>query len=59
MKLALYKKIMNKSSIGPGGINCVCCGPAPGKERKKFFKTGRDKLKVETKKEIEESLNNA
>ena len=29
---ANYKRT---KKIGPGGIHCACCGPAPGKDRKK------------------------
>jgi hypothetical protein len=40
-------------TIGPGGVNCVCCFPAPGsKERKSEFRRAkrnekRAALKVE------------
>lgn len=30
-----YKKY---SRVGPGGMNCPCCGPAPGKKRKWFMR---------------------
>lgn len=28
--------------IGPGGINCPCCAPAPGKRRHMFRKARRN-----------------
>lgn len=37
---ALYRKAQNKH-LGPGGFFCACCGPSPGKQRKKFKKQGR------------------
>ena len=38
-----HRKVANKG-IGPGGMNCPCCGPAKGKERKQFFRIGRKRL---------------
>lgn len=35
-----YRKVQN-AKIGPGGLNCACCGPAPGKERRSFFRRSR------------------
>ena len=41
--------------IGPGGINCPCCAPAPGKARKMFLRAAkraeRDTMKRQLEKE--------
>jgi len=45
----------NKTSCkecGPGGLKCTCCGPPPGKERKKLRRRVRRRLKQKTQKEI-------
>ena len=35
-------------SIGPGGVGCACCFPAPGsKERKQHFRAAKRKEKRE------------
>lgn len=40
---------MNKHlSVGPGGVNCVCCFPSPGsKERKYEFRRAKRREKRE------------
>ena len=35
---AWYKRNL---SVGPGGMNCSCCAPAPGPFRKQVLKTIR------------------
>jgi hypothetical protein len=42
-------------SVGPGGVNCVCCFPAPGK-RKKDFRIAKRAEKLRWKKEIRKEL---
>lgn len=44
----LHMKIRNRQ-IGPGGWNCPCCAPAPGKPRKVYAKLSkkRERLFVE------------
>jgi hypothetical protein len=38
--------------VGPGGINCCCCFPAPGtRARRRMFKTARRKAKAQALKE--------
>lgn len=33
-------------NVGPGGINCACCAPAPGsKARKIMFRTAKRRAK--------------
>lgn len=34
----LYRKIWQP---GPGGWSCTCCGPAPGKQRKRLLQSVR------------------
>jgi len=38
-------KRQTRKEIGPGGINCNCCGPAPGKERRNLRRRARRRLK--------------
>lgn len=40
----------------PGGINCPCCGPAPGKERKRALRTARRRMKQVVRDEMYEEL---
>ena len=51
-----YKKVANNGGIGPGGINCPCCGPAPGKERKAFFRSGKRREKQKAAKETNQQI---
>lgn len=43
-------------SVGPGGMKCACCFPAPGK-RKEKFRTAKRKAQRETSRFIAESVN--
>lgn len=40
--------------VGIGGMKCACCGPKPGKERKKLRRRARRRLKQKLRKEKEE-----
>lgn len=40
--------------VGPGGINCPCCAPAPGKRRHMFKKARRNADKAALKEEYAE-----
>jgi len=40
--MATIAKKYTLKNIGPGGMNCPCCGPAPGK-RKELFRSGKRK----------------
>jgi len=42
--------------VGIGGMNCNCCGPAPGKERKKALRTAKRRMKDVVKNEIQEAI---
>jgi hypothetical protein len=48
-----YKK---HAKIGPGGMRCHCCGPAPGRDRKRakraWKRSERNTVKREIKREI-------
>lgn len=46
-----YKKCSLKE-IGLGGINCPCCGPAPGKERKEMRRRIRRRMKQEFRRSL-------
>jgi hypothetical protein len=35
-----YRKVQN-AKTGPGGLHCPCCGPAPGRGRRVFFRQSR------------------
>ena len=35
-----YKKYTSRD-IGPGGLDCSCCGPAPGLSRKKWRRVAK------------------
>ena len=37
-----YMKIRNHG-IGPGGWKCPCCSPAPGKSRRQWVKTSKQR----------------
>jgi len=41
--------------VGPGGMNCACCFPAPGK-RKEVFRSAKRKSQREISKFIAESI---
>jgi hypothetical protein len=41
------------AKVGPGGIKCACCGPAPGKERKELRRLARRRLKQELARELQ------
>jgi hypothetical protein len=56
MKDSFGKLVANAKHLGPGGINCVCCGPAPGKERKAYMRACRRRLKAFFYKEIRQEL---
>lgn len=50
------RRYMKFIRVGPGGVDCPCCGmPAPGK-RKEFFRSAKRKEKREAMKY--EELNN-
>jgi hypothetical protein len=49
-------KICN-TSVGPGGWNCACCAPAPGKGRKKARRTFKRRAKRENAREIRNWIN--
>ena len=51
-----YKKCSCKE-IGPGGMNCACCGPSPGKERKQLRRRTRRRLKQELREQRGEEKN--
>ena len=51
-----YKKFIGKT-IGPGGVNCPCCGPPAGsKARKKVMRTATKQDKRQSLKEEMEDL---
>jgi len=52
--MASEEKKKSRAHIGPGGMNCACCGPAPGKERKAFFRTVKRGLKQVWRRRIQE-----
>jgi len=41
-----HKKKSNRE-IGPGGMDCACCGPSPGEERRKLRRRARRRMKQE------------
>jgi hypothetical protein len=45
-----FKRHSNKE-IGPGGIKCVCCGPAP-KDRPKLRRRTRKRMAQELRKQL-------
>jgi len=48
------------SELGPGGVKCPCCGPAPGKARDEFRRRARRRMKHELPRllqpELEETI---
>ena len=51
---SLYKRY---SHVGPGGMNCTCCGPAPGKERKFYMRLWKRQERQSAIKEIMKECN--
>jgi hypothetical protein len=54
----MTKDILKKhmiSRIGPGGLNCPCCGPAPS-ERLAFKRIAKKRARRELDKEIQSQL---
>jgi hypothetical protein len=43
--------------IGPGGMNCTCCGPAPGDTRKRAMRTSKRREKREAMRQAREDAN--
>ena len=39
-------KNLTRKEVGHGGMNCSCCGPAPGKGRKELRRRARRRLKM-------------
>jgi hypothetical protein len=52
-----HKRSMQKD-LGPGGMNCPCCGPKPGKQRKALQGRARRRLKQADKKLFDEKDQN-
>lgn len=42
------------AKLGPGGMHCPCCGPAPGESKRKCLRTAKRRMRQAVKKEIEE-----
>ena len=55
MKSNFSKKVSNEK-MGPGGMKCVCCGPAPGKPKRAFIRTAKRKLRAYFVKEVRNEL---
>ncbi|QGH74767.1 hypothetical protein DSS3PM1_00091 [Bacteriophage DSS3_PM1] len=53
-----YEKKRESKGIGPGCLNCVCCGPAPGPERTKWKRQQKRARKHEEKMKLREQLAN-
>lgn len=51
-----YERKRECKGIGPGGIDCVCCGPAPGEERRKWKRAQKRARKHEDKLMIKKRL---
>lgn len=49
------KELQYFSHYGPGGRNCICCGPSP-KSRKAHDRTAKRRMKQAWKKRIKEVL---
>ena len=54
--MASPQKKLSSKVIGPGGIGCPCCGPAPGPTRKQLLRTIKRSEKQLAKKDIEQQL---
>jgi hypothetical protein len=46
-----YKR---QSPVGPGGMKCACCAPAPGKERKSAKRRWK---RIEKRESLKEARN--
>jgi len=46
---------MSCKECGPGGLKCPCCGPAPGKDRKRLRKRIRSRMKQQLREEIKKT----
>ena len=51
---AKYKR---HAKIGPGGMRCACCGPAPGKCRKRARRSWKRSERQAVKREIKRETN--
>lgn len=56
MEKSHYKRY---ARVGPGGMNCTCCGPAPGKKRKWFMRLWKRQERREAEKQINRQLEEA
>jgi hypothetical protein len=45
--------------IGPGGMKCACCGPAPGDTRKRAMRTSKRRERREAMREARETREDA
>jgi len=45
------------TQIGPGGMNCACCGPAPGKDRKQTLRTSKRRERQAWKRQARKDAN--
>ena len=53
--MATVEKKIGCKRCGPGGMKCRCCGPAPGKPRKRFKRAvKRGPVKEHVRKEIKD-----
>jgi len=50
-----YKR--HAPGLGPGGVRCPCCGPAPGKDRKRAKRAWKRSEKQAAKREAERDAN--
>ena len=48
-------KNATREHVGPGGMKCACCGPAPGKDRKTSRRATRARLAEQTRRIVKEA----
>ena len=54
--MATVAKKFGAHRIGPGGMKCACCGPAPGPTKKQLLRAFKRSEKQLAKLEIQKEL---
>jgi len=54
--MADFEKKFAQHRMGPGGLSCPCCGPAPGKYRREFLRAAKHAAKQVIEREIDTEI---
>lgn len=50
------KEVKSFLHCGVGGMKCPCCGPAPGKDKKRALRAAKRRMRRADRKETQEDL---